>query len=254
MSPMASKNRVVCLLPVRNGEDDLPGYFESVSRFADAVVALDDGSCDGTFEVLSSNPLVSIVLRNRRRPDYKGWNDSDNRNRLLAAASTLCPDWIVWLDADERIDEADSAALLTLINEEARPNFVYCFEIHRMINDLNSYDASGLFVCRLFAYDPSHRFPESRLHFPLAPVGIPPTKWLYTSIRVQHIGGLTTRRRTARFLKYRECDPDREYQPSYDHLLAPPRHVKRWRRRSRSWPLILGHHADLSQRELQNGW
>ena len=251
---MGSKNRVVCLLPVRNGEADLPGYVESVARFADAVVALDDGSTDRTVAFLEGDPLIPIVLRNPVRAGYKGWNDSENRNRLLAAASALSPEWVVSLDVDERIDEGDAAALLTLINDEAQSGFVYCFEIHRMINDLNWYDISGLFVCRLFAYESRHRFPMSALHFPLAPVGIPPTDWLYTSIRVQHIGGLTHERRTARFMKYRECDPHCEYQPSYDHLLAPPRHVKPWRRRSRSWPLTLGRHVDLSHRQVQYGW
>lgn len=35
-----NSSNLVCLLPARNCEGDLPGYFESVSRFADAVVAL----------------------------------------------------------------------------------------------------------------------------------------------------------------------------------------------------------------------
>jgi glycosyltransferase involved in cell wall biosynthesis len=43
-----SANRVVCLLPVRNGEADLPGYLAAVAGVADAVVALDDGSTDRT--------------------------------------------------------------------------------------------------------------------------------------------------------------------------------------------------------------
>src|SRR5207245_404863 len=40
----ATRPTLVCLLPARNCEEDLPGYFDSVRRFADAVVALDDGS------------------------------------------------------------------------------------------------------------------------------------------------------------------------------------------------------------------
>src|SRR3954462_441992 len=91
---------IVCLLPVRNGEADLPGYFASIARFADAVVALDDGSTDGTRRLLRANPLVKLVLENPVRPNYAGWDDAANRNRLLEAAAQLDPAWIMSLDAD----------------------------------------------------------------------------------------------------------------------------------------------------------
>src|SRR5262245_30351844 len=110
---------LVCLLPARNCADDLPGYFESVARFADAVVALDDGSTDCTRDLLESNPFVRLLLDNPRRPDYRAWNDSDNRNRLLAAAATLEPTWIMSLDADERIDPTDGVALRDFVATEA---------------------------------------------------------------------------------------------------------------------------------------
>ena len=42
---------------------DLPGWFESARRFADAVVALDDGSTDERVELLERAPLVQTVLR-----------------------------------------------------------------------------------------------------------------------------------------------------------------------------------------------
>ena len=63
---------LVCLLPVRSGEADLPGWFASVARCADAVVALDDGSTDRTRELLAAHPLVAALLTNPPRPDYRG--------------------------------------------------------------------------------------------------------------------------------------------------------------------------------------
>ena len=46
--PAGRAGPVVCLLPARNAAADLPGWFDSRRRFADAVVALDDGSTDDT--------------------------------------------------------------------------------------------------------------------------------------------------------------------------------------------------------------
>ena len=54
MSSQISSVTLACLLPARNCAADLAGSFESVARFADAVVALDDGSTDDTAEQLAA--------------------------------------------------------------------------------------------------------------------------------------------------------------------------------------------------------
>src|SRR3954452_21693195 len=164
---------LVCLLPVRNGEADLPGYFASVACFADAVVALDDGSTDGTFQLLRAHPLVKVVLENPVRPTYAGWDDAANRNRLLEAAAQLEPAWIMSLDADERIAPDDAAVLRAFVETEAIPGLAYGFKVYRMWRDEARFDRSGLWVYRLFAFRPGQRFPDQRLHFTPIPTIIP---------------------------------------------------------------------------------
>ena len=158
-------SKLICLLPVRNGEADLPGYFASVARFADGIVALDDGSTDGTRALLEASPLVNVLLTNPVRERYKGWDDAANRNRLLAAAAELEPAWLLSLDADERIPADDAAALRAFLETDALPELAYGFKVFRMWQDLDQYDAAGLWVYRLFASQPGQRFPEQRLHF-----------------------------------------------------------------------------------------
>lgn len=102
---------LACLLPARNAEEDLPGALASIERFADVVVGLDDGSTDDTAAILDGHPLVQTLLRHPRRGGYAGWNDLENRNELLAAAIELAPDWVFFLDADERIAADDAEAL-----------------------------------------------------------------------------------------------------------------------------------------------
>ena len=110
-SPSTVRASIVCLLPVRNGEQDLPGYLGAASEWCDAVVALDDGSTDGTRQLLEASPLVRVLLDNPPRDSFAGWHDGRNRARLLEAAGDLAPDWIISVDADERIDAEDAAAL-----------------------------------------------------------------------------------------------------------------------------------------------
>jgi glycosyltransferase involved in cell wall biosynthesis len=192
------------------------------------VVALDDGSTDGTRAILDASPLVKIVLANPRRDDYRGWDDAANRNRLLEAAAALDPDWIISLDADERIPVDDAAALRAFLATDALSGFAYGFKVYRLWGDLGHYDRAGLWVYRLFSFAPGQRFPDRRLHFVPAPTDIPRERWLRTTIRIQHLAGLTEERRRARFEKYRQADPDNAFQHSYRDLLDSPGELHLW--------------------------
>ena len=232
-------HNIVCLLPARNCEKDLPGYFESVSRFADAVVALDDGSTDGTKKVLQAHPLVQVLLSNPVRENYVGWDDAENRNRLLAAVGPLCPQWIISLDADERLSQDDAPALVEFIRDGAISGVAYGFLIHRMIDNLDTYDESSLWVYRLFSYREGQHFPRTKLHFVPVPTDIPRGHWAKTTLRIQHLSSLTEERRTARYQKYREADPDCTFQNNYQHLLNPPTNLKVWSKRIPDQPIVL---------------
>lgn len=223
--------RLVCLLPVRNGEADLPGYLESVENYVDAVVALDDGSTDQTCAILKASPLVKILLENPRRADFEGWDDSANRNRLLEAAAALNPEWIISLDADERIPADDAVALREFLDTDAMPGLAFGFKVYRMWYDLNQFDRSGLWVYRLFPFQPGMTFPAKKHHFVPIPTQIPRERWVRTTIRIQHLAGLTEQRRQARFDKWQQVDPENEYQHSYRDLIEPLLNLRPWQPR-----------------------
>jgi LCP family protein required for cell wall assembly len=229
---------LLCLLAARNCEEDLPGYIESVRRFADAVVALDDGSTDRTRALLEADPLVRVVLTKPVRPDYRGWDDASNRRMLLSAAGDLRPRWIISLDADERIDAPDAAALRAFVEDGAVPGRAYGFRVHRMIGDGGGYDLADLVVGRLFAYEPGQEFPAERLHFVPIPTSIPRERWIPTTIRIQHLAGSTEERRRARFQKYVEADPAREHQRTYRSLLEPAAGLMYWEPRPPGLPVV----------------
>jgi glycosyltransferase involved in cell wall biosynthesis len=172
---------LVVLVPARNAAGDLPGLLDSIRGLADAVVALDDGSTDGTREVLAAEPLVEVLLTNPRREDYRGWDDAANRNRLLEAAAALEPEWILSLDADERIDAGDAAALRAFLETDALPGCAYGFRHVPMRGDVDHYLPRYQWVYRLFACQPGQRFPDQRLHFVPVPTSIPRSRWIRTT-------------------------------------------------------------------------
>lgn len=241
---------LVCLLPARNCENDLPGWFESVSKFADAVVALDDGSTDGTAQYLRQHHLVKLLLTNETRGTYAGWDDSANRNRLLDASAQLSPSWILSLDSDERISADDGRTLRRFLLEEAVSGFVYGFPRYRMVDDLDHYDDFEYVAWRLFAWQPGQRFSDDRLHLTPVPTSIPVSRWVETTVRIQHLAGLTQTRRQARWAKYQEADPDLEWEKSYDYVRVPVVMRSVWLPRSPGLPVVL----DPEQPEQRLEW
>jgi glycosyltransferase involved in cell wall biosynthesis len=233
-----STQRLVCLLPARNCEADLPGWFASVGWFADAVVALDDGSTDGTAECLASHSLVKVLLRNERRESYAGWDDAANRNRLLEAAAACDPTWLLFLDADERVPPGDGRALRRFVLEEAVPGFAYGFPRYRMVGDLAHYDDLEYVAWRLFAWAPGQRLSDERLHLTPVPVDIPESRRLETTFRIQHLAGLTERRRQERWEKYQEADPETEWEPSYEYTREPLGRPRPWLPRAPDLPAV----------------
>jgi glycosyltransferase involved in cell wall biosynthesis len=147
------------LLPARNAAADLPLHLESVAKFADFVIALDDGSTDDTRAILEAHPLVRTVLTNPRREHYAGWDDAANRSRLLGAAVDVGVQWAVWLDADELLADDDAAALRAFLLDGADPACAYRFRVFRMIDDLEHYDQDHLLVGRCFAPRPGQVLP-----------------------------------------------------------------------------------------------
>jgi LCP family protein required for cell wall assembly len=238
--PPAGSGRIelACLLPVRNGEADLPGYLECAGRLADAVVALDDGSTDATHQLLEASPLVELLISNPPRHGYGGWDDAANRQRLLGAAAELEPNWVLWLDVDERIDAEDAKALRGFLAKGAEPGYAYSFRVFRMIGDDGHYDDAGLWVGRLFAWEPGQRLPDKRLHLVPVPLSIPKSRWKRTTVRIKHLAGLTEKQRASRLRKHLEADPSSEHQRDYSHLVKPPGKLKAWTRRPEGFPVL----------------
>jgi glycosyltransferase involved in cell wall biosynthesis len=94
------------VLIVKNEQDMLPGALESVA-FADEIVVADTGSTDGT---------ADVARRGGARVESIGWEGFvASRNRVLAEASH---EWILVLDADERVSPALHDEILTALEKD----------------------------------------------------------------------------------------------------------------------------------------
>ena len=89
---------------VKNEEANLPACLESVRGLFDEIIIVDTGSTDHTKEIAAAFGAKVFEFT---------WVDSfaAARNECLRHATG---NWIFWMDADDRLDEANRQKLLAL--------------------------------------------------------------------------------------------------------------------------------------------
>lgn len=153
-----------------------------MTPFADAVVALDDGSEGDTADAVRNHPLVATVLTNPPQPVGAERNDSvGNWTRLLVAAVPLRPDWILMLEGNERLNPTDALVLRDFINSDARPGFAFGFRVPAHGGNDVPARAPGCTTPRLFSYRPGQRFARSAPGL-LVPTDVPRGRWIDTAL------------------------------------------------------------------------
>ncbi len=175
-APVTRPALSLCMI-VRNEKDNLPACLASVRGLADETIVVDTGSTDGTQDIARS--FGAKVVQSDWQGDF-----SLARNLSLAAASGR---WILWLDADDRMLEADIRAIRALVeaDPDAAPK-AYGLLVK------NSHDGgltgSVFNQIRLFPNRPELRF-RSPVHeqiLPAVEAALIPVE--YVPIRVLHTG------------------------------------------------------------------
>jgi len=90
--------KLIFLLRVKDSMFFINEWLERYKDLGDGIVALDNGSTDGTLEVLKNHPAVLEVVRT------EGYNEGRDKNLLYNTARKYKPDWLMWLDVDEILE------------------------------------------------------------------------------------------------------------------------------------------------------
>ena len=219
--------RRVCLLAVLAVRDEmryLPGFLANVSPLVDGIVALDDGSTDGSGAFLQAHPRVLEVLR--VPVDRPQWDEVGNFKKLHAAALRHGADWIVALDADERLEKNFRDRAERVIRRGKRLGLsAFAMKLRELWDAPDMFRSDGLWgrkrVARLFAALPNHRFDHRPLHGVKAPLQARVAGHFITAdLRLYHLRTMRREDRQARRDRYKELDPGAFWQPGigYDYL------------------------------------
>lgn len=91
---------------VRNAEQIVCNTLDSVRSIADEVVVCDTGSTDATVDVVTGRATKVLAFP---------WNDDFSAARN-ACLEHVTGDWVLWLDAGERLDPEDAAGLRAFVD------------------------------------------------------------------------------------------------------------------------------------------
>ena len=213
--------RLLALLAFRDEMRFLPDWFRNVPPQVDGVVALDDGSRDGSGDFVAAQPALIELLREPSREPHR-WDEPRNRRRLIAAGLAHGADWLLAVDADERLERGFRVRAEPLLR--ARRGAAYYLHVRELWDDPLRFRADGVWggkrSARLFRARPGMRLDDRPLHGHWAPLDarrrgdFPPADLL-----LYHLRMLSAADRAARRAKYERLDPDaRSQEIGYAYL------------------------------------
>ncbi len=204
---------MLALLSFHNEMRYLPGYFRNVAPQVDGILALDDGSTDGSGDYVATQPSVVELLREPPREPHV-WSEFANRRRLIEAAGRHSPDWLIAVDADERLERGFRGRAKVEI-ERAEAAGIAALSVHfrELWGAPDTFRADGIWGQKRFARFFRHRDdPEidpRLIHGHWAPLnsrtegGFPAG-----DLFVYHLKMLDPEARAARRALYERLDPE----------------------------------------------
>ncbi|MFH1851400.1 MAG: glycosyltransferase [Candidatus Neomarinimicrobiota bacterium] len=147
MSRPNSGPRLSLCMIVKNESDHLAGCMDSVQGVVDQIVVVDTGSTDDTTSIASSYGAEVFNF---------DWVDDFARARNFSLDQAR-GEWVLWLDADERLTAASRREITRLLRPEARPviyrvrirnrmrsgGYEYLSTAHRLFNNHRGIRFSG---------------------------------------------------------------------------------------------------------------
>ena len=99
------------LILTRNEEENIVSVVENAKKCTDEVIIIDSGSTDRT---------VDLAKEHGAKVSFRAWTDDFSAQRNFALEQTKA-DWVLYLDADERIDVKMAKAIRSILQEETEP-------------------------------------------------------------------------------------------------------------------------------------
>ena len=119
--------KFVVMLRVKDGLQFVHEWLDCFEKLADEIVVLDNGSTDGTYEILKAHTKVVDIIQT------EGYNEGRDKNLLYARVRLRKPDWCLWVDVDEIFEPGLTRAHFDKLMNNKFVN-KYCFRRFHFID------------------------------------------------------------------------------------------------------------------------
>jgi glycosyltransferase involved in cell wall biosynthesis len=235
MGAIVRRERLVALLRVKDAHEHIARWLAAVSRVADEVVAVDNGSADHTRAALDDSPKVTRVA------STEGFDEGRDKNMLLELARERGADWMLWLD----VDEIPEAALTRGRVEDMMSTSIwnrYYFKRMHMVTQ-REFGASPYWLWYSARHDRIMWRDSPRTYFSNQPFnnglirGVGGPVW-YSHYRIAHYGSADQEALERKIAAYRLIDPSME--ETYERIRMTGVRTWKWRERNEAPLLTLG--------------
>ncbi|MFC4777936.1 glycosyltransferase [Paenibacillus sp. GCM10023252] len=175
---MAERKLISLCMIVKNEEENLPRCLQSVHGAVDEIIIVDTGSEDRTVEIAQQYGAVIVTTP---------WQDNFAQARN-AGLSQAAGDWILFLDADEELEQGCADRLRHYA--EGDEAVAYLLQVWNYGGTREDGGAAINPVLRMFRNRPQHRF-VGRIHEQIAAPILEhnaEAKFELTDIRIHHYG------------------------------------------------------------------
>jgi Glycosyl transferase family 2 len=219
--------KLVALLRVKNGMQFLETWLNRIETLVDEIVVVDNGSTDGTLKRLQAHSLVTAIEQTA------GFDEGRDKSLLYEVARQRKPDWCLWLDVDEIIEENATRAAFDRMMADSRVN-IWMLRRYNFHQDYDHYiggykglrDAIFADNRLLWREMPSGYFNNIKVHNGLVQ-GIPGPR-RFTPFRIKHYGGVEQKLLDEKTALYLAVDDDPKRQAMYRHHQTKTWSVRRW--------------------------
>lgn len=199
--------KLVAMVRVKDGILFVEKWLENMTGLVDEIVVVDNGSTDGTYEILKEHPKVVAIEQTQ------GFHEGRDKILAYQLARERKPDWILWLDIDEIFEDRLTRDRLEKMMK-SRVFTRYFFRRFHFHKDYHHFEASPdklWGICRpdrvLWKEHRKGYFRNLKIHNGLI-CGIPGL-FKVSNIRIKHIGNVDKNYLNRKTDIYLSVDPDR---------------------------------------------
>jgi len=181
--------KLVLMLRIKDGIFFLKDWLERYEPLVDEIVVLDNGSTDGTLEILKAHPKVVEIV------STTGYNEGRDKIMMYEHVRLRKPDWCLWLDIDEIFEPGLTRSILDKMMKSKIVDR-YAFRRFHFI-DREHFAASPYWLKYSSGHDRILWREKSSGYFADLLIDSPNVKGIngvkaYTNFRIKHMGYINT--------------------------------------------------------------